>query len=1011
MARTLNTNTLAGIYQMISNVSDRVKFSYGSPPDDVANFMLRACVAPNAVGALDAGAILRYIGTNVGSEGLNASQFRFCSTIDRDAPTSNIEDPRILLVRNKLVKGEETKTEFSPVSMRQAIVPNNATEYDACPTSFFLSTMPFVNPIVGRSADAEIFLNYIPSYVASRMAPYLDVEFQFTRPVNENSSVTPRSLATPGLLKFLNGAIQFNVPAKSADDAMALSHQLIRDTDTESVFVNGKTLRQQLDRSYAGMEIFTSPQTLVNFDQLDPSKRYKEILDPLRPFMTLVSLQLEIAPTVGYFLNKTGTMVLKLHDRSRLAEIGDLLQPEIYTRTVMWITYGWKHPVEADNAYASFINNNLLVRELYGIKNASYVFESDGQVTITLQLYTMGATELMDLKITAGADPTTGEPSYDSIEREIEEITRLVAYYANKLGITGADSGNTADIRAYQIINSASRGGEFQNYKDEDVQKALKTLRETLSKNKRVDKADVTGLLDSLKKLYGRDNGKRFDYEAKRKNAIDSVIKQRFKQLTQNDKDPWLPWVVAGQSSKKSPYADNPFDAEIKRAVAGNNLYVIKTDNGSKGESMSGVCSFAKLVATFMAPQVVEAGLCHEFQVFFYAFNESAGLAAGQCIANFPIDVGMFLDQFNLYVQQVGSSKMSVSEFFRFVIDAQLHDYRSLGYGTRDYYKPYKSGEAYTLDESKKDRYEGWMAEHQSKYGPFHVPTIDTYLEMVPLVSDPSEVVDLLEDVALDRSAKDLARASDGSFRKSMKNRYVLRLHVYDKQLNPYKIVETAIKPPSGKPGHMILVSSNEDAIAYAKKNGLDAAAFEETLKKLVNQEAGTQQTIGNVYTPVDLSSNKRVKDYISAVVPSIIFGGNASILSNAQLSTQQNALLCATQMMKQSGRVNPQTPAGAGPGGLPITVIPGQLSFSTLGCPLAQLTQKYFVDFNSGTTADNVYCVSKLSHTFSPGKFETAWSFVWSDAYGRIAGAADLESYMKFIEQQLQNQPPAQQK
>ena len=426
--------------------------------------------------------------------------------------------------------------------------------------------------------------------------------------------------------------------------------------------------------------------------------------------------------------------------------------------------------------------------------------------------------------------------------------------------------------------------------------------------------------------------------------------------------------------------------------------------NSKDTSTISGVCSLGKLIATFVAQQVAEAQIADEFQVFFYAFNESAGAAAGECIANFPIDLTMFYDQFSLHVQQTGTSRMSVSEFMRFVIDAQLHDPRSLGYGTRTYYKPFLKGESAAMleDKKKREEYEDWATRNTSKYGPFHIPTIDTYLEAVPLISDAQTMVDFLSDVAVGRSAKEEFYNQQG-VRRALKGKYAIRLHIYDKQLNPYKAVETAIKPPSDKPGHMVLISQNEDAVDKYRKDKDKVTAM---LQKLYSGQELNQQEAAlsaGVFVPMDLSTNQNVKDYISSMVPTITFGGNASTVISAQLSTNQDALLSSVQMMKQSGRTNPQSPAGAGPGGLPITVIPGQLTMTTLGCPMAQLTQKYFVDFNTGTTADNIYCVNKLSHTFSPGKFETSWTFVWADAYGRIAGGGDLKDYLKFLSKSLQ--------
>jgi hypothetical protein len=58
------------------------------------------------------------------------------------------------------------------------------------------------------------------------------------------------------------------------------------------------------------------------------------------------------------------------------------------------------------------------------------------------------------------------------------------------------------------------------------------------------------------------------------------------------------------------------------------------------------------------------------------------------------------------------------------------------------------------------------------------------------------------------------------------------------------------------------------------------------------------------------------------------------------------------------------------------------------MGNPLATMAQYYFIDFQTGTTLDNIYIVTGLTHSFSPGKYETSWQFGYGDAYGVFEGA-----------------------
>ena len=82
--------------------------------------------------------------------------------------------------------------------------------------------------------------------------------------------------------------------------------------------------------------------------------------------------------------------------------------------------------------------------------------------------------------------------------------------------------------------------------------------------------------------------------------------------------------------------------------------------------------------------------------------------------------------------------------------------------------------------------------------------------------------------------------------------------------------------------------------------------------------------------------------------------------------------------------------------GGLPLKIIPAQLTLRTFGCPLLNYGQKFFIDFNTGTTLDNIYLITGMTHTFSPGKFETSLTMAFFDAYGKYEGAPQVTQFMK---------------
>ena len=48
------------------------------------------------------------------------------------------------------------------------------------------------------------------------------------------------------------------------------------------------------------------------------------------------------------------------------------------------------------------------------------------------------------------------------------------------------------------------------------------------------------------------------------------------------------------------------------------------------------------------------------------------------------------------------------------------------------------------------------------------------------------------------------------------------------------------------------------------------------------------------------------------------------------------------------------------------------------LGCPIIEYGQQFFLDLNTGTTADNLYTVTNISHALSSGKFETSFNLTF---------------------------------
>ena len=124
------------------------------------------------------------------------------------------------------------------------------------------------------------------------------------------------------------------------------------------------------------------------------------------------------------------------------------------------------------------------------------------------------------------------------------------------------------------------------------------------------------------------------------------------------------------------------------------------------------------------------------------------------------------------------------------------------------------------------------------------------------------------------------------------------------------------------------------------------------------------------------------VKDFLKSTMPTIIYGSSATNVLEANLSSMNNPAM-SNIMHRRSGLGSGTTALGLRETGVPLQIAPTRLSLTTMGFPTATIGQTFFVDFGTGTSADNIYCASKVSHSITAGEFKTNWEFMPLNAYG----------------------------
>ncbi len=340
------------------------------------------------------------------------------------------------------------------------------------------------------------------------------------------------------------------------------------------------------------------------------------------------------------------------------------------------------------------------------------------------------------------------------------------------------------------------------------------------------------------------------------------------------------------------------------------------------------------------------------------------------------------------------AASINLRDFMGFVTSTIIDDPGAIVYGIDSLYHFVRNRDTHMTGLEPRDQ-ANYQVQLETRLrnitpnGEFKHPQVQCYVEALPV-----------------------RRTIDGQDNTPDNSRTILRLHFVDRQSTMYA-TQGAILASSrnqtlnalGRP--MPIVPGGEEGINTSRQqyyNNVMSIAQGSNL--LRNIGSGGRQ----VWT-VD-GGPAAIKDFVMRTMPYIIYGVQGSAIKTAALSSQQNAELSTVNMLR-SYNSSPLRANGEQPGGLPLSIIPCELSMTTLGCNLIEFTQQFFIDFQTGTTADNIYGVNAVSHKVENGMFETEIRFVPLDAYGSysafISRVQDAADHLDAISQQRTQSPTSQ--
>jgi hypothetical protein len=357
----------------------------------------------------------------------------------------------------------------------------NATEYNsnriaATKTkpslAYILVDQPDLRIGTRNSLELATFFNLLSTVELSKCQPYLNAVFVL--PNLTESKNSSKVFKTASITQFFDGT-------PISDDVTTSTYKSLEASFKRTVGSGqNKVVQDAVDTN---MSAFTMPQTINNFNEAFIGHnenvvfntdmqftRSTTVHDITRPFLTIKSFNIDVAPTQGLMSFKTGKLSLILHDRTRMVDIAPFIKPDLFGSfgAEIAIEYGWSHldsEIKNSNTKHSNVRNYLgeflnasRVTEKYIITNSSFSMDNTGQVNIELSIAMRGPVDIRSVKL--HSDPVKGikTAAITTAERSARDaIEKINAEgYFSILSSTAAGSTTTKLTLNENIFNAIS---------------------------------------------------------------------------------------------------------------------------------------------------------------------------------------------------------------------------------------------------------------------------------------------------------------------------------------------------------------------------------------------------------------------------------------------------------------------------------------------------------------------------------------------------------------------------
>jgi hypothetical protein len=250
----------------------------------------------------------------------------------------------------------------------------------------------------------------------------------------------------------------------------------------------------------------------------------------------------------------------------------------------------------------------------------------------------------------------------------------------------------------------------------------------------------------------------------------------------------------------------------------------------------------------------------------------------------------------------------------------------------------------------------------------FVIPNISMLIETVPALTP-------IDKSNEDSTIFDLMANEQGA-------KHITRVHIYDERAAAnsdakfyQQLIENlAIKTSGGNitaDSQKISKSGIGSVDIFTKKELKDLSANLGMSLKEISQLSSQPKTA--VVLNSENITTEDLKDKIKDYFPNITFGANNSTVKSLsfQSSTSgdvNNVLLLNSLNNKKTGTPNRSDLVDQED----VRVIPSTVTLNCMGLPIIQRGNQVYIDTGTGTTLDNIYTVTNVTHTIGPGDFTT---------------------------------------